>query len=90
MSYRKSGYRDLEKWKKTVTEHNRKYYRKTAIYPRRPWTDEEIEKIISREKSDRELSVDLKRSMKSIIVKRSKIKKQMEQEAKNERNNKII
>lgn len=80
ISYRKQDYADLNKWRKTLTNYNREYYRKTAKYPARTWTDEEIELIMKREMSDRELSEMLGRSMKSIILKRHRIKKSMEQE----------
>ena len=74
ISFRKSGYKDLNKWRKTVTEYNRRYYSKTALYEPRKWTDEEVEMIMGREKSDRQLSEILQRSMKSIVKKRYMVK----------------
>lgn len=75
ISFRKTKYKDLNKWRKSVTEYNRRYYAKTALYEPRKWTDEEVEMIVAREKSDRELSEILHRSMRSILSKRHKVKK---------------
>ena len=75
ISFRKTEYKDLNKWRKSVTEYNRRYYAKTALYEPRKWTDEEVEMIMSREKSDRELSEILHRSMRGILSKRHKVKK---------------
>lgn len=78
ISYRKFDYADLNKWRKTVTNYNRNYYRKTEKYPPRKWNDEEVELITKREMSDRELSELLHRSMKSIVLKRHRVKKSLE------------
>lgn len=75
ISFRKTEYKDLNKWRKSVTEYNRRYYAKTALYEPRGWTDEEVEMIMAREKPDRELSEILHRSMRSILSKRRKVKK---------------
>lgn len=61
MSYRKSGYKDIDKWRKTVTKYNREYYRKTAIYDKRKWTQEEIDEIMKHEIPDIELSKKLQK-----------------------------
>lgn len=79
MSYRKNGYKDIDKWRKTVTRYNREYYRKTAIYDRRKWTQEEIDEIMNREIPDMELSKKLQRSMKSIALKRCRINKKLKE-----------
>lgn len=78
ISFRKSAYKDLDKWRNSVTEYNRRYYSKTALYEPRRWTDEEIEMIMKKEKPDRELSEILHRSMKSIVKKRCMVKKKTE------------
>lgn len=75
ISFRKSEYKDLDKWRKSVTEYNRRYYAKTALYEPRRWTNAEVEMIMAREKPDSELSEILHRSMKSIVMKRHKVKK---------------
>ncbi len=59
-----------------MNEYNRMYYAKTedAINKNMLWTQEEIEAILAHEVSDTELSAQLGRSVKSIQVKRSKLK----------------
>lgn len=73
---RKSKYKDLEKYKKTKREQQKRYYDKTqdALNSRKCWTPREIKIIMAKNMSDRELSRILGRSMKAIEVKRSKIK----------------
>ena len=73
---RKSKYKDLEKYKKTKREQQKRYYAKTqdALNSRKYWTPREIKIIMAKNMSDRELSRILGRSMKAIEVKRSKIK----------------
>lgn len=69
----------MNKWRNTLTNYNREYYRRTAKYAPRNWTDEEIEMIMKKEMSDRELSEMLGRSMKSILLKRHRVKKSLEE-----------
>ena len=73
---RKSQYRDLEKFKKTKREQQKRYYRKTQNAPNKGqrWTSEEIEMIMAKDVSDKELSQRLGRSMRAILCKRHKIK----------------
>ena len=73
---RKSEYKDLEKYKKTKREQEKRYYGKTqdALNSRKYWTSREIKMIMAKNMSDRELSQILGRSMKAIQVKRYKIK----------------
>ena len=78
MSYRKSGYTDLEKWRKTVSRDNKKYYNKTALYLPRKWTENEIQMLFDENISDRELSKKIHRSMKSIVMKRYRLSKEIE------------
>ena len=61
-------------------QEKKKYYAATAyVYPKRRWTDYEISLILNKcdelgnVYTDRELSVLLKRSMKSICNKRSRL-----------------
>lgn len=72
MSNRKSQYRDLEKHRTTSKMQKRRWRRRSGAfkYEKRRWTDAEIEAILRRDKSDRELSVDLQRSMGAIQKKR--------------------
>lgn len=75
MSYRKKDYADLDKWRNTVTAYNHKYYAKTAIYGRRPWTEEEKQMLFNADLTDRELSDKIRRSMKAIACMRSRLLK---------------
>ena len=75
MSFKKC--KDPEKRRAAVTAYNRAYYRQTALYERRYWTEAEIDMLFNNQMTDRELSSIIKRSMKSIVNKRSEIKKQM-------------
>lgn len=77
MPYRKDKYRDMEKLRHTRGQYNQKYYSETAKYKRRSWCEEEISLLFDERLSDRQLSILLKRSMKAITVKRSKIRKVM-------------
>ena len=65
---RKSDYRDMEKYKKTKREQQKRYYHKTQDAPnkRKYWTDEETELVMKHEISDTELSKMLGRSVKAI------------------------
>ena len=75
MSYRKKDYADMDKWRNTVTAYNRQYYTKTAIYGRRPWTEEEKQMLFNADLTDRELSDKIRRSMKAIACMRSRLLK---------------
>lgn len=77
MPNRKYCYSDLEKYKSTRNKQRKKYYDKTAIYPYKHWTEEEIDMVMNSDKTDMELSNLLKRSVNSIQKKRFIIKSQM-------------
>ena len=72
---RKSNYRDMEKYKKTKREQQKRYYHKTQDAPnsKNYWTDEETEMIMNKTVSDTELSHILGRSVKAIQRKRHRI-----------------
>ena len=76
---RKKEYRDLEKFKKTAREQKRRYYGKTQNAKNRgqSWSWSEIERIMKRDKTDMELSIEIGRSVKSIQVMRSKVNKRL-------------
>ena len=71
---RKNEYKDMQKFKKTKREQQKRYYQKTqnAQNNNKPWSDTEIEMIMAKEVSDRELSKLLGRSMRAILAKRYK------------------
>lgn len=76
MPYRGKEYKNKEKLRKTRQSYNRKYYDKTAGYPKRPWTEDEIKMLFSDKYSDRELSNILERSMQAILQKRCRVRKE--------------
>lgn len=71
----KNGYRDMEKYRQTRRRQTRKYYKRTAKYPRRDWTDYEDNMILDHAIPDRELSAILNRSQMAICVRRCRLKK---------------
>ncbi|WP_418428041.1 hypothetical protein [Blautia hydrogenotrophica] len=76
MSFRKEGYSDIDKWRKTVRNYNKRYYKQTAKYAPRPWTENEIQMLFDETINDRELSEKIHRSMKSIVLKRHRVRKE--------------
>lgn len=74
MSYRKSKYKDLDKFRKTRNKGKRKYYSKTAKYKRRAWTDLEDIIILEHKKTDTEISNYIQRSVCSIQTRRYRLK----------------
>ena len=73
---RKESYKDLEKWKNTCNNQNRRYYKKTAIYDNKTrYTDGECEMILKHDIPDTELSKIIHRSVMSIQIKRSRLRK---------------
>lgn len=77
---RKKDYKDLEKYKKTKRKQQKKYYEKTknSKNSRKRWTCEEEKLVLEHSILDRELSEKIGRSMKAIIMKRVKLKKELE------------
>ena len=72
---RKSDYRDMEKYKKTKREQQKRYYHKTQNAPnsKKYWTDEETEMIMQKNVSDTELSQILGRSVRAIQRRRHRV-----------------
>ena len=77
MSYRKARYADIEKWRNTVKNYNRRYYQKTADAPNsgKSWSQEEDGIIMKHTIPDREISVLIGRSMNAICKRRWFLKK---------------
>lgn len=46
MPNRKKSYRDMQLYKETTQAQNKRYYQKTAKYPKRAWTPEEEELVL--------------------------------------------
>lgn len=73
----KELYRDIEKWRADCRGQKRRYYGRTSgIYPVRPYTQEEDQKILAHEIPDTRLSEEIKRSVRAIQIRRSRLKKQ--------------
>lgn len=70
MCNRKKNYRDLGRYQKTRANQKRRYYQKTAGYPRRNWTSEEDTIVLAHEQTDTKLSHQLRRSVASIQKRR--------------------
>jgi len=71
----KKTYKDMEKFRIVRNIHRRKNYEQTANYQRRPWDKQEDEKVLNHAISDRELSSQIERSVESIQIRRSRLKK---------------
>lgn len=76
MPNRKEDYVDMEKYRKTRYAQRKRYYSKTANkYEQRKWTENEDKKVLAREKTDSELSREIKRSVAAIQNRRYVLKK---------------
>lgn len=74
---RKSGYKDMERYRETKQNYYRRYYKTTenARNKRKRWSGDEDKLIIEHSITDRELSEIIGRSMKAILVRRTRLKK---------------
>ena len=71
-------FEDKEEAKRLRNIYRKRNYAKTQGYPKRQWTIKEMDLILYSDKSDAELARMLKRSVQSIQIKRSRIKKKVE------------
>lgn len=79
MSLRSKKYKDKERLRKTRNSQGTRYYGKTSnIYPRRKWTNSELNMIFERNITDPELSKAIQRSVHSIQQKRYEMKRLLE------------
>jgi iron uptake system EfeUOB component EfeO/EfeM len=74
MSFRKSNYKDIEKFRLVRNKGKRKYFSKTAKYKRRAWTELEDVIVLEHKKTDTEISNYIQRSVCSIQTRRSRLK----------------
>lgn len=74
MSFRKSNYKDIEKFRLTRNKGKRKYYSKTAKYKPRAWTELEDVIVLEHKKTDTEISNYIQRSVCSIQIRRHRLK----------------
>ena len=73
----KKHYKDMDKYRATRERYKAKYRRMTGagVYNRRPWTEEEVDMVLAHEIPDRELSEKINRSVGSIQIMRTRVKK---------------
>ena len=75
----RKDYCDPAKYNRYRNSYNQRYYGKTAggINANAPWSVEECEAVLAHSKTDHELAAELGRSVRSIQVCRSKLKKKL-------------
>lgn len=71
-------YSDKERARNLRNIHRKRNYAKTQGYPPRDWATQEMDLILNTDRTDRELSEILKRSVQSIQIKRCRLKKEEE------------
>ena len=67
-----------EQFLKMRNEQRKRNYSQTAQYKRRDWIPEEDEAVLKQDITDRELSKIISRSVQSIQIRRSRLKKEAE------------
>jgi hypothetical protein len=70
--------RDQNKARSLRNIYRKRNYSKTQGYQAREWTVKEMDLVLGSDKSDRELSTILNRSIQSIQIKRCRLKKKDE------------
>lgn len=78
MPNRKENYRDLGKWRITTREQKKRYYERLAVYAvhgGKPYTDDEKKRILEHSIPDRELAIEIRRTVRTIQVLRSRWRK---------------
>lgn len=77
MPKRKKDYRDMEKYRNYANRHRKANYKRGNFSDGKPreYTLDEINLILEQSMPDRELAELLKRSVQSIQIKRSRLKK---------------
>lgn len=78
----KKFYKDPEVYRKIRNKERNKYYSKTAIYERRPWTYAEDKQVLEHKITDTELSAKIKRSVKAIQIRRTRLKAALDETEK--------
>ena len=79
MPLRKDKYKDMEKFRNTRNAQRKRYYDKTAKYNPNPWTSEQDKAVLEHNITDTELSNLIGHSVKAIQIRRSRLKKKLEQ-----------
>lgn len=78
MPNRKENYRDLGKWRITTREQKKRYYERLDVYAvhgGKPYTDDEKKRILEHSIPDRELAIEIGRTVRTIQVLRSRWRK---------------
>ena len=72
---RKKDYKDLEKFKMCKRKQQERWRKRSGAfkYGRRKWTEEEDMLVLQQNKTDRELSKEIHRSIGSIYTRRSRL-----------------
>lgn len=68
-------YYSEEQYKRMRNEYRKKNYSQTAKYKKRHWTINEDNAVLAQTMTDRELSDKISRSVQSIQIRRSRLKK---------------
>ena len=66
--------KNMQEFCEARKRYNKKYYKRTAIYKKRAWTKEEDELVLKHSITDTELSDLIRRSVRSIQIRRSRLK----------------
>ena len=74
MALRSKEYRDKEKLRKTRNAQRKRYYRQTQGNKPKRWSEDEIQMVLDKPVTDRELSELMNRSMQSIQLKRHNVR----------------
>lgn len=78
MPNRKENYRNLGKWRITTREQKKRYYERLAVYAvhgGEPYADDEKKRILEHSIPDRELAIEIGRTVRTIQVLRSRWRK---------------
>ena len=75
---RKKDYKSMDKYAKTKRKYQKGWRMRSGAfkYGRRKWTESEDELVLKQEKTDRELSKDIRRSIAAIYTRRLKLLKE--------------
>lgn len=69
--------KDKDKCREARNRQRKRYYDKTAIYGKRPWTPEQDKMVLNHDITDYELSKIIHHSMRAIQKRRCTLKKQL-------------
>ena len=73
MANRPENYRNRDDWWKTTHAQNKRYYKKTAIYGKVPWTKKQDAMVLAHSIPDSKLSERIGHSVQAIQCRRYKL-----------------